>query len=198
MAQLLTILPQTPGEILTRAPADTPRPPTFAVYTLGCKVNQADSNGLARILQSKGFERVEFREAADLYVIDTCTVTNEAGRPLEYAQVTLDPDGGTRQVRTDRDGRYSFLGVPQGVHSLRVTWVGFTPETKQVEVTSGDVTADFVLRRVTRLDTVAVTAKRTGLYGSVVSKDSLRPVPGARIEIIGARKADSTNSSGTP
>lgn len=124
------------------------------------------------------------------------TVTNEAGRPLEYAQVTLDPDGGPRQVRTDRDGRYSFLGVPQGVHSLRVTWVGFTPETKQIEVTSGDVTADFVLRRVTRLDTVAVTAKRTGLYGSVISKDSLLPVPGARIEIIGARKADSTNSSG--
>jgi hypothetical protein len=43
---------------------------------------------------------------------------------------------------------------------------------------------------------VAVVAKRTGLYGSVVSKDSLLPVPGARIEIIGARKADSTNSSG--
>ncbi len=85
MAQLLSILPQTPGEILTRAPADTPRPPTFAVYTLGCKVNQADSNGLARILQSKGFERVEFREAADLYVIDTCTVTNEADKKSRKA-----------------------------------------------------------------------------------------------------------------
>ena len=125
------------------------------------------------------------------------TVSNEAGRPLEYAQVTLDPQGATRQVRADRDGRFSFLGVPRGPHSVRVTWVGFSPETKQVEVTAGDVTADFVLRRVTRLDTVAVTAKRTGLYGTVVSKDSLMPVPGARIEIIGARKADSTNSSGT-
>ena len=125
------------------------------------------------------------------------SVFNEAGRPLEFAQVILDPQGGTRQVRTDRDGRYSFLGVPRGTHSLRVTWVGFSPETKQIEVTSGDVTADFVLRRVTRLDTVAVTAKRTGLHGTVVSKDSLLPVPGARIEIIGARKADSTNSSGT-
>jgi hypothetical protein len=124
-------------------------------------------------------------------------VSNEAGRPLEYAQVTLDPQGATRQVRTDREGRYSFLGVPQGAHNLRVTWVGFSPETKQVDVASGDVTADFVLRRVTRLDTVSVTAKRTGLFGTVIAKDSLLPVPGARIEIIGARKADSTNSSGT-
>jgi hypothetical protein len=125
------------------------------------------------------------------------TVTNEADRPLEHAQVTLDQEGVNRQVRTDRDGRFSFLGVPQGPHSLRVTWVGFAPETKQFEMTGGDVTVDVALRRLTFLDTVAVTAKRTGLYGSVISKDSLIPVPGARIEIIGARKADSTNSSGT-
>jgi hypothetical protein len=125
------------------------------------------------------------------------TVTNEADRPLEHAQVTLDQEGVNRQVRTDRDGRFSFLGVPQGPHSLRVTWVGFAPETKQFEMTGGDVTVDVALRRLTFLGTVAVTAKRTGLYGSVISKDSLIPVPGARIEIIGARKADSTASSGT-
>jgi hypothetical protein len=125
------------------------------------------------------------------------TVTNEAGRPIEYAQVTLDPQGATRQLRTDREGRFSFIGVPQGAHTLRVTWVGFSPETKPFDMTGSDVTIDVVLRRLTYLDTVAVTAKRTGLYGSVISKDSLLPVPGARIEIIGARKADSTNSSGT-
>lgn len=124
-------------------------------------------------------------------------VTNEAARPLEQALVTLDPQGARRQVRTDRDGRFSFLGVPAGEHTVRVTWVGFAPESRQVQVTSGEATADFILRRLTYLDTVAVTAKRTGLYGSVISKDSLLPVPGARIEIIGARKADSTTSSGT-
>ena len=124
-------------------------------------------------------------------------VTNEAARPLEQAQVTLDPQGANRQVRTDREGRFSFLGVPAGEHTVRVTWVGFAPENRQVHVTSGDVTADFILRRLTYLDTVAVTAKRTGLYGSVISKDSLLPVPNVRVEIIGARKIDSTNSSGT-
>lgn len=89
MAQLLSIASQTPLEIRKRSqtavPAESERAPTFAVYTLGCKVNQSDSNGLARILQSKGFRRVAFREPADLYVIDTCTVTNEADRKSRKA-----------------------------------------------------------------------------------------------------------------
>jgi hypothetical protein len=129
-------------------------------------------------------------------VIVRGTVSNESGRPLEQSQVTLDPQGANRQVRTDNEGRFSFLGVPPGQHVVRVMRVGFSPETKQVEVAKADVIVDFTLRRVQVLDTVAVMAKRTGLYGSVISKDSLLPVPGARIEIIGARKADSTNSSG--
>lgn len=124
------------------------------------------------------------------------TVSNEAGRPLEQAQVTLDPEGANRQVRTDREGRYSFVGVSPGPHVVRATWVGFRPETRQVDVTPGEVTVDFTLGRLTVLDTVAVTARRTGLHGSVISKDSLLPVPGARIEVLGARRADSTNSSG--
>jgi hypothetical protein len=124
------------------------------------------------------------------------TVTNESGRPLEQAQVTLDPQGANRQVRTDAEGRYSFLGVGPGAHTVRVIRVGFGPETRSVEVGTSNVTVDIILRRVQALDPVAVVAKRTGLYGTVISEDSLLPVPGARIEIIGARKADSTNSSG--
>jgi threonylcarbamoyladenosine tRNA methylthiotransferase MtaB len=61
------------------------RPPTFALYTLGCKVNQYDSHQIARALLQRGFRRVEFREAADLYVIDTCTVTAEADRKSRKA-----------------------------------------------------------------------------------------------------------------
>ncbi|PQV62575.1 threonylcarbamoyladenosine tRNA methylthiotransferase MtaB [Abditibacterium utsteinense] len=59
--------------------------PTFALYTLGCKVNQYDSHQIARILVSKGFRRVEFRESADLYVIDTCTVTSHADKKSRQA-----------------------------------------------------------------------------------------------------------------
>jgi len=124
------------------------------------------------------------------------TVLNESARPIEHAQVTLDPAGASRQVRTDRDGRFSFLGVPAGSHSVRVTWVGYSPEERGVNVTGGVVSLEFTLRRLTTLDTVAVTGKRAGLYGMVVSRDSLLPVPGARIEVIGSRKSDSTGVDG--
>lgn len=59
--------------------------PTFALYTLGCKVNQYDSHQIARMLVARGFRRVEFKEVADLYVIDTCTVTAEADKKSRKA-----------------------------------------------------------------------------------------------------------------
>jgi hypothetical protein len=124
-------------------------------------------------------------------------VANEAARPIQHALVTLDPQGPSRQVRADRDGRFSFLGVPAGEHVLRVTWVGFAPDEQRVQVGGTGVNVEVTLRRLTRLDTTVVTARRTGIYGSVISIDSLLPVAGARVEIIGDRKADSTNSSGT-
>lgn len=126
----------------------------------------------------------------------TGLVSNESGRRLEHALVTLDPDGANRQARTDAEGRYSFIGVAAGTHTLRVAWVGFAPETRTVNVTPGTVTVDFTLRRLTVLDTVAVQATRTGIYGTVISKDSLLPVPGAVVEVIGARKSAATDSSG--
>ena len=59
--------------------------PTFALYTLGCKVNQYDSHQIARMLSAQGFRQVAFREVADLYVIDTCTVTAEADKKSRKA-----------------------------------------------------------------------------------------------------------------
>ena len=56
------------------------RRPTFALVTLGCKVNQADSHQIARMLLASGLERVAFAASADVYVIDTCTVTHQADR----------------------------------------------------------------------------------------------------------------------
>lgn len=71
-----------------REPASSPAlptvpataPATFALYTLGCKVNQADSHQIARMLLKSGLKRVAFSQSADVYVIDTCTVTHQADR----------------------------------------------------------------------------------------------------------------------
>ncbi len=51
-----------------------------AYLTLGCKVNQYDTEAMQEILQSMGIETVSFDETADIYLINTCTVTNIADR----------------------------------------------------------------------------------------------------------------------
>jgi threonylcarbamoyladenosine tRNA methylthiotransferase MtaB len=50
----------------------------FAITTLGCKVNQYDSAIIESRLMGRGLERCEFNEPADVYVINTCTVTDRA------------------------------------------------------------------------------------------------------------------------
>ena len=55
-------------------------PPRVAVYTLGCKVNQFESDCLLEDFQARGFLPVPFKETADLYLINTCAVTREAQR----------------------------------------------------------------------------------------------------------------------
>lgn len=51
-----------------------------AFYTLGCKLNFAESSAIARSLEPMGFQRVEFAENPDLFVINTCSVTDHADR----------------------------------------------------------------------------------------------------------------------
>ena len=51
-----------------------------AFYTLGCKLNFSETSTIARDFQNEGFERVEFDEFADIYVINTCSVTDNADK----------------------------------------------------------------------------------------------------------------------
>lgn len=46
-----------------------------AIYTLGCKVNQYESQALRELLEREGFQMVSPEEAADVYVVNSCTVT---------------------------------------------------------------------------------------------------------------------------
>ena len=56
-----------------------------ALFTIGCKVNQYETEAIAEKLEALGFERVDFREEADVYVINTCTVTGESDRSSRQA-----------------------------------------------------------------------------------------------------------------
>jgi threonylcarbamoyladenosine tRNA methylthiotransferase MtaB len=54
--------------------------PAVAFATLGCKVNYSESEALARQFLARGYHIVPFEEAADVYVVNTCTVTHVADR----------------------------------------------------------------------------------------------------------------------
>jgi threonylcarbamoyladenosine tRNA methylthiotransferase MtaB len=51
-----------------------------AFYTLGCKLNFSETSTIARSFNDEGFDRVDFKESADIYVINTCSVTENADR----------------------------------------------------------------------------------------------------------------------
>lgn len=51
-----------------------------AFYTLGCKLNFSETSTIARSFTDEGFDRVDFSETADIYVINTCSVTENADK----------------------------------------------------------------------------------------------------------------------
>ena len=51
-----------------------------AFYTLGCKLNFSETSTIARNFSKEGFDRVDFSEKADMYVINTCSVTENADK----------------------------------------------------------------------------------------------------------------------
>ncbi|MDP1800275.1 MAG: tRNA (N(6)-L-threonylcarbamoyladenosine(37)-C(2))-methylthiotransferase MtaB [Bacteroidota bacterium] len=53
---------------------------TVAFHTLGCKLNFSETSTIARLFQEKGFIKKDFSEAADVYVINTCSVTENADK----------------------------------------------------------------------------------------------------------------------
>ncbi|HMK27698.1 MAG TPA: tRNA (N(6)-L-threonylcarbamoyladenosine(37)-C(2))-methylthiotransferase MtaB [Chitinophagaceae bacterium] len=53
---------------------------TVAFHTLGCKLNFSETSSLSRMLENEGFEKKEFNDKADVYVINTCSVTDNADK----------------------------------------------------------------------------------------------------------------------
>ena len=51
-----------------------------AFYTLGCKLNFSETSTIARNFTDEGFDRVDFSEKADIYVVNTCSVTENADK----------------------------------------------------------------------------------------------------------------------
>lgn len=54
-----------------------------AFYTLGCKLNFSETSTIARNFKDEGFDRVDFEDVADIYVINTCSVTDNADKQFK-------------------------------------------------------------------------------------------------------------------
>lgn len=57
-----------------------PEVKTVAFHTLGCKLNYSETSTISRLLQNEGFAKKEFDDNADVYVINTCSVTENADK----------------------------------------------------------------------------------------------------------------------
>jgi threonylcarbamoyladenosine tRNA methylthiotransferase MtaB len=53
---------------------------TVALHTLGCKLNFSETSSIGRLLEQEGFVKKDFDEVADVYVINTCSVTDNADK----------------------------------------------------------------------------------------------------------------------
>lgn len=76
--------------------------PTAAFTTLGCKVNQYETQKILESFEAAGFEVVPFNSAADVYVINTCSVTSDAEAKSRYTV--------RRATRTNPDAKVVVTG----------------------------------------------------------------------------------------
>lgn len=129
-----------------------------ALATLGCKVNQYDSAVIDRLVREKQWQRVDFDEAAEAYIINTCTVTDRAdadGRRLARRARRRNPE-----ARVILTGCYAQTN-PAGIAALgyvdHVVGLGRLPELlSAVEGKLADRIAVSDLRRADKVETLGI------------------------------------------
>ena len=59
---------------------------TVAYHTLGCKLNFSETSTIARSLENEGYSKIPFDNGADIYVINTCSVTEQADNTINLTK----------------------------------------------------------------------------------------------------------------
>ena len=124
-----------------------------AFYTLGCKLNFSETSTIAGSFKEVGFERVDFEEKADVYVINTCSVTNQGdkeSRNIIRRAVRNNPDAMVIVV-----GCYSQLKPEEVGHIDGVDMVLGTQEKFHIPAYLDDLKKKEVTEiKTTRLDDI--------------------------------------------
>ena len=133
---------------------------TVAFLTLGCKVNTYESEAMLKLFHDAGYEAVDFKEKADVYVINTCTVTNTGdskSRQMirkairQNAQATVCVVGCYSQVASEEVAQIEGVGVVLGTQ-FRNRIVEFVEEYQRTHQTVIHVADVMKLSRFEDLD----------------------------------------------
>lgn len=127
----------------------------------------------------------------------TGIVRDATGRPLPGAAVVIDPDDTPIATQTDREGRFRIDRVGSGTHRLRVSWIGYVPDDRVIDIRESSVNIEIVLQPLAyQLDTMSIIARRGGIIGRVHTALTRGPVRGASVEVLGTRWRLRTDSTG--
>lgn len=128
---------------------------TVAAYTLGCKVNQYESEALLEIFENNGYDTVDFEEKADVYLINTCTVTGLSARK-------------SRQIiRRAKSANDSSIVIAAGCYSQ--TAPGEVMEIPSVDLVIGTKDRSRILEFVSE---IASKATRINAVGNIMEERS--------------------------
>jgi threonylcarbamoyladenosine tRNA methylthiotransferase MtaB len=112
---------------------------TVAFYTLGCKVNQYESEAVSAIFLENGYKMVNFEEKADIYIVNTCTVTNLSDRKSRQA------------IRKAKSNNQDSIVVVMGCYAQ--TSSGEVAEIPGVNLVIGTKDRNRILEYISRIET---------------------------------------------
>lgn len=126
-----------------------------AFYTLGCKLNFSETSTISRLFQERGFEKVAFEDTPDIYVINTCSVTDNADkkcRKVVKEALKHSPEAFITIVGCFAQLKPQEIAEIPGVHAV----LGAAEKFRLVDILEG-----FVKPEKARVHTSAISAANT-------------------------------------
>lgn len=130
---------------------------TVAFHTLGCKLNFSETSAIARLFKEKGFNKVNFNEASDVYVINTCSVTENADkecRQIVKNALSQNPEafiavvGCYAQLKPEEISKIEGVDVVLGATEKfkLLNYINLSEKNKNTQILSCDINeADFFI-----------------------------------------------------